>query len=128
MQWSLYSPYGLLGEVRDTLTIALDTLCQEVGMLAKEGELGGERSAHNKFAGCNTFFYIYFRMDMQWSLYSPFGLLGVMRDSLTLAWDTLCQEVVMLAKEGELGGAFSAQNKFERTCTFFSLYIRVDIY
>ena len=35
----------------------------------------------------------------------------------------LCQEVVMLAKEGELGGAPSAQNKFGRNGTLFDIYI-----
>ena len=51
-------------------------------------------------------------MDMKGSLYSPYDMLGVVRDSLTIAWDMLCQEGVVLAKEGELGGVPSAQNKF----------------
>ena len=40
-------------------------------------------------------------MDMKGSLYSPYDMLGVVRDSLSIAWDMLCQEVVMLAKEGD---------------------------
>ena len=40
-----------------------------------------------------------------------FGLLGEVQASLTIARDKLCQEVLMLAKEGEPGGAPSVKNK-----------------
>ena len=91
-------------------------------MVAKEGELGGASSAQNKFGRTLVLCSIYIRMDLQWSLNSPFGLQGVVRDSLTIAWDTLFQEVVMLAKEEELGGVPIAKNQFGRKVTLFYIY------
>ena len=69
--------------------------------------------------------YIYIYKSTGNALYSPYGLLGVVRDSFTIAWDTLCQEVVMLAKEGEIGGVPSAQNKSGRFL-YFLQYININ--
>ena len=60
-------------------------------MLDKEGELGEELSAQNKIG--RFLYFVNSLYKYKWTynaLYSPSGLLDEVRDSLTIAWDTLC--------------------------------------
>ena len=64
----------------DSLTIEWDTGAQKVGCWPTKGRWEGHPVPRISCA----WFYIHIRLDMLWSPFSPFGLIGVVRGRLTI--------------------------------------------